>query len=154
MHYNGENSYLFVNGKETHKVKAKDSEIVATSLSLEHVSKNWSIDNMRTTRLSGFAYDFSVDYNAIAVHDILDIYNYLMKKYNKMFGFTKKCFLAGLVLLSTLTSENLLSCILMNNQECKVRPQIVNLNGDDLVSFPFSVKTNKCGGSFHNISNL
>ena len=42
----------------------------------------------------------------------------------------------------------------MNNQKCKVRPQIVNLNGDDSVSFLFSIKTNKCNGSFHNINNL
>ena len=42
----------------------------------------------------------------------------------------------------------------MNNQKCKVRPQIVNLNGDDSVSFLFSIKTNKCSGSFHNINNL
>ena len=38
-------------------------------------------------------------------------------------------FFAGLTILSTLASVNLLSCISMNNQECRVRPQIVNLNG-------------------------
>ena len=70
------------------------------------------------------------------------------------FWFTKKCFFTGLVFLSSLTSVNSLSCILMNNQECKVRPQIVNLNGDDPVSFLFSIKTSKCSGSFHNINNL
>ena len=52
-----------------------------------------------------------------------------------MFGFIKKYFSTGLTFSSTLTSINLLSavllsCILMKNQECKVRPQIVNLNGD------------------------
>ena len=47
-----------------------------------------------------------------------------------MFGFIKQCFFTGLALLSTLTSVNILSCILMNNQECKVRPQIVNVNVD------------------------
>ena len=39
-----------------------------------------------------------------------------------MFGFVEKCFSTGLVLLSTLTSVNMLSCISINNQECKVRP--------------------------------
>ena len=47
----------------------------------------------------------------------------------------------------------MLSCISMNNQECKVRPQIVNVNGDDPVFFPFSIKTSKCSGSCNNINN-
>ena len=50
-----------------------------------------------------------------------------------MFGFAKKCFFAGLALLSTLTSLNLLNCISINNQECKVRLQIVNVNSDEPV---------------------
>ena len=81
LYYNGANSYLFVNGKEIHKFKAKDSEIVATPLSLGNISKDWSIDNMKKkTGLHEYVYDFSVDYDDIAVDDILDIHNYLMKK--------------------------------------------------------------------------
>ena len=45
-----------------------------------------------------------------------------------MFGFFKQCFFTGLAFLSTLTSVNLLSCISMNNQDFKVRNQIVNVN--------------------------
>ena len=41
----------------------------------------------------------------------------------------------------------------MNNQECKVRLQIINVNGDDPVFFPFSIKTSKCSGSCNNIKN-
>ena len=41
---------------------------------------NWSIDKIKRTRLTRYVYDFSVDYDAIAVDDILDIHNYLMKK--------------------------------------------------------------------------
>ena len=70
-----------------------------------------------------------------------------------MFGFSKKCFLTGLAFLFTLTSVNLLSCISMNNQECKVRPQIVNVNSDEPVFYPFSIKTSKCSGSCNNINN-
>ena len=62
-------------------------------------------------------------------------------------------FFTGLAFLSTLTSVNLLSCISMNNQECKVRPQIVNINGDDPVFFPFSIETSKCSGSCNNFNN-
>ena len=46
-HYNGANSYLFVNGKEIHKFKAKYSEIVTTPLCLGNISKDWSVDNMK-----------------------------------------------------------------------------------------------------------
>ena len=61
-----------------------------------------------------------------------------------MLEFVKNTFFAGLAFLSSFTSVNLLSCISMNNQECKVRPQIVNINNDESVSFSFSIKTSKC----------
>ena len=80
LHYNGANSYLFVNGREIIKFKAKDSEIVASPLCLGNISKDWSTDVMKKTGLSGYVYDFSADYNAIAVVDVKDIHNYLMKK--------------------------------------------------------------------------
>ena len=47
LHYNGANSYLFVNGTEIDRFKVKDSEIVATPLCLGNVSKDWSADNMK-----------------------------------------------------------------------------------------------------------
>ena len=80
MHYNGANSYLFVNGTEIYKFKAKDSEIVPTPLYLRNISKDWSVDDMKKTALNGYIYDFSVDYYVIAVDDIVDIHKYLMKK--------------------------------------------------------------------------
>ena len=64
LHYNVANSYLFVNGTEIHQFKAKDSEI----------SNDWSVDNVKTIRLSGYVYDYSVDLDAIAIDDILDIH--------------------------------------------------------------------------------
>ena len=70
-----------------------------------------------------------------------------------MLGFIKRCFLTGLVFLSTLRGINSLNCISVNNQEFKVRPQIVNVNGDDPVFFPYSVKTSKSSGSCNNINN-
>ena len=80
LHYNEVNSYLFVNGNEIRKIKAKDFETVATPSYLGKVSKDWSVDNMKNTGLNGHVYDFSVDYDAIAVADILDTDEYLMKK--------------------------------------------------------------------------
>ena len=79
---NGASSYLFVNGTEIYKFKAKDSEIVASPLCLGNISKDWSTDNMKKTELTGYVYDFSADYNAATVDDIKDIHNYLMKKNN------------------------------------------------------------------------
>ena len=80
LHYNGANSYLFVNGTEIIKFKVKDSEIAACVLCLANISKDWSVDNMKKCGLKGYVYDFSVDYDAIAVFDVLNIYRYLMKK--------------------------------------------------------------------------
>ena len=80
LHYDGANSYLFVNGTEIIKFRTKHSEIVATPLCLWNISKDWSVDNMKKTGLNGYVYDFSLDYDAIAVDDILDIHNHLMKK--------------------------------------------------------------------------
>ena len=83
LHYNGANSYLFVNGMEIIKFKAKDSAIVPTPLYLGNISKDWSVDNMKKTGFTGYyIYDFSVDYNAADVDDIKDIHKYMMKKNN------------------------------------------------------------------------
>ena len=80
LHYNGANTYLFVNGKEIHKFKAKDSEIVATPLCLGNISKDWSVDNMKKTGFNDYVYHFSEDYDAIAIDDFRDIHKYLMKE--------------------------------------------------------------------------
>ena len=81
LHYNGANSYLFVNGTEIYKFKAKDSEILVGPICLGNISKDWSVDNMEKTGFTGYIYyDFIVDYTAIAVDDIKDIHKYLMEK--------------------------------------------------------------------------
>ena len=80
LHYNGANSYLFVNSTEIHKFKAKDSEIVVNSLCLGNISKDFSVDNMKKTGLNGYVHDFGVDYDATAADDILSIHKYLTEK--------------------------------------------------------------------------
>ena len=60
----------------------KYSNIAATPLCLGNISKDFSVDNMRKTGLNEYVYDFSVDYDAIAVDNILDIHKYLMEKNN------------------------------------------------------------------------
>ena len=80
MHYNGANKYLFVNGKEIYKFKAKDSETVVGPVCLGNISKDCSVDNIEKTGFTGYVYDFSVDYEAIAVDDIKNIHKYLIEK--------------------------------------------------------------------------
>ena len=80
LHYNGANSYLFVNDTKIYKFKAKDSEIVAATLCLANISKDWLVDNMKKTGFNGYVCDFIVDYDAADVDNIVDIHNYLMKK--------------------------------------------------------------------------
>ena len=71
---------MFVNGTEIITFKAKDSEITADPLCLGNISSDWSVINMKKTELKGCVYDFSVDYDTIAVSDISDIHKYLLKK--------------------------------------------------------------------------
>ena len=80
LHYNGDDSYLFVNGKEIINFKVKDSEIVPYPLCLGNISKDFPLSEMRKTGLNGYVYDFSVDYWAITNDKILDIHKYLLEK--------------------------------------------------------------------------
>ena len=84
LHYNEANSYLLVNSRQIYELKAKDSEIVASLFVNGNISKDWPVDNMKKTGLNGYNYDFSVDYDAIAVDDILDIHKYLTRNNNMM----------------------------------------------------------------------
>ena len=72
-----------------------------------------------------------------------------------MFGFIKKMFFTGLTILSSvnLIAVTPLRCISMINQECKVRAEIVNVNSNEPVFYPFSIKTSKCSGSCNNIND-
>ena len=73
LHSNRTNSYLFINGIEVVKFKAKDSEINPILLCLGKILKDFSIDHMEKAGLNRYLYDFSYNYDAIAVDDILDI---------------------------------------------------------------------------------
>ena len=75
-----------------------------------------------------------------------------------MLGFVKKVFFTWSTVLSNLTSVNLisatpLSCISMTNKECKVRPEIINVNSVEPAFYPFSIKTSKYSGRCNNINN-
>ena len=70
----------------------------------------------------------------------------------KMFSFVKKVFVLGLTVLSS-SITGALNCISMNNQERKVRSKIVDINGNNTMFYPFSIKVNKCSGNCNNIND-
>ena len=127
---------------------------------------------MKKIGFNEYVYDFSADYDAIDVDYIKDIHKYLMKKNDivliKIHRFVKKVFFTGLTILSNFTNAillsaaplsttrsnaTLLSCISMNNQPCKVRPEIINVNSNNPIFYPFNVRTSKCSGNCNNIND-
>ena len=71
-----------------------------------------------------------------------------------VFRFVKKVFFIGLAIISSFTSVNSLTCISMNNQACIARPEIANVNSNNPILYPFSVKTNKCSDNCNNFNDL
>ena len=69
----------------------------------------------------------------------------------RIFSFVKKVFVLGLTVLLNFT--NALKCISMKNQECKVRPEIISINSNNPMFYPFSIKINKCSGNCNNIND-
>ena len=83
LHYNDDNSYLFVNGKQELKFKCKTDQLVKEKLCIGDLSNNWSPIEAQKTGLYGNIYDFVVDYKAInGVKKIYDIHRYLMTKHD------------------------------------------------------------------------
>ena len=71
----------------------------------------------------------------------------------KILRYVKQVFLTGLTILSSFTNASLLSCISMSQQECKARPEIVNVNSNNPIFYPFSIKTSKCSGNCNNVND-
>ena len=70
-----------------------------------------------------------------------------------MLRFIKQIFISTIMLFSGLLSVNSFECISLKNQECKVRPKIVNINSNHPIFYPFNIKVNKCSGNCNNISD-
>ena len=70
-----------------------------------------------------------------------------------MFGFVKKVFVSAVMLFGcNVSSVNSLGCVSMSNQECKVRPKIINVNSNEPLFYPYSDKINKCSCSCNSIN--
>ena len=84
LHYtNNGDSYLFVNGKQELKFKAKTRKILVKKLCIGNLSDDWTTSESEKTGLYGNIYDFIVDYKTgIGVKAIYDMHRYLMTKHN------------------------------------------------------------------------
>ena len=67
-----------------------------------------------------------------------------------MFRFVKQMFVPTLMFYGSLSIVNSLECVSMKNQECKIRPEIINISTNNALFYPFSVKVNKCSGNCNN----
>ena len=71
-----------------------------------------------------------------------------------MFGFVKQIFVSAMLFFGcNISSVNSLKCVSVNNQECKTRPEIININSNEPTFYPYSIKVNKCCGSCNNIND-
>ena len=71
-----------------------------------------------------------------------------------MFRFVKGIFVSVIMFFGyNLSSVNSLECVSINNQECIVRPGIVNGNNNEPIFYPFSIRTSKCSGSCNSIND-
>ena len=71
-----------------------------------------------------------------------------------MFGFIKKCFFTTMNFFSfDVLNVNSLECVSMNNQECKIKSEIINVNTNEPVFYPYSITINKCKGSCNTIND-
>ena len=70
-----------------------------------------------------------------------------------MFRFVKQIFISTMMYFTSLSNVNSLECISMKNQECKVRPKIINIDKNNPIFYPFSIKTNKCSSNYNNIND-
>ena len=83
LHYNGDESYFFVNGRQELKFKAKTDQLVKEKLCIGNLSDQWTTSESEKTGLYGSIYDFVVDYEQIVgVKTIYDMHRYLMAKHN------------------------------------------------------------------------
>ena len=70
-----------------------------------------------------------------------------------MFRFIKEIFISPLIYFGNLSGLNPLICVSLKNQECKVKPEIVNINSNDPIFYPFGIKVNKCSGNCNSIND-
>ena len=143
LHYNGDNSYLFVNGKQELKFKAKDDQIVKEILCLGNKNDDWTAVNAKKR-------DFGVKYMILLLIILVLIFViYIMCMY-LMKSIIYKMLLINLAIsLFNVLNVNALECLYIINRECKPRPKILDVNKGvgEALFHPYNVLVNKCTGS-------
>ena len=70
-----------------------------------------------------------------------------------MFEFAKQIFVSAMFFGCNISGVNSLKCVSVNNQECKVWPEITNINSNEPSFYPYSIEINKWSGSCNNIND-
>ena len=161
LHYNGDESYFFVNGRQELKFKAKTDQLVKEKLCIGNLSDQWTASESEKTGLYGSIYDFVVDYEQIVgVKTIYDMHRYLMTKHNiKPYIYDTyyiKMWLIGLtVSLFGIIKTKALECVTVVNQKCMPRPKILDVNEGvgEALFYPSNVLINKCSESCNMLDN-
>ena len=133
-HYNGNNSYLFVNGRQELKFKVKTNQLVQEKLCIGNLSHHWTTSESEKTGLNGKIYDFVVDYQEIVgTTKILDIHKYLFN----------------------IIKTKALECVSVVNQKCTPRPKILDVNEGvgEALFYPYNVLVNKCSGNCNTLDD-
>ena len=150
LHYNGDNSYLFVNGRQELKFKCKTDQLVKEKLCIGNLSDQWTTSESEKTGLYGSIYDFVVDYEQIVgVKTIYNMHRYLMTKHNikpSIYDtYYIKMWLIGLTIsLFSIIKTRAVECVSVVNQKCISRPKILDVNEGvgEALFYPYNVLVN------------
>ena len=165
LHYNGDNTYLFVNGKEIFKFKTDHKNVnFPTQFYLGSVSNGLGALESREVSLNGNEYDFLVDYNSIDKSDILNIDNsdilnihkYLMVKNNIKFVELFKKIVMLLTSIVNVSKDT--NCVSLSYQKCEIQPAFMNLHPNqqswEFHYCSFTFKLDKFIGSCNTLNYL
>ena len=150
LHYNGDDSYFFVNARQELKFKAKTDQLVKEKLCIGNLRDQWTTSEPEKTVVYGKIYDFVVDYEQIAgTTKIIDMHNYLITKHNISLSIYKMWLINLAISLFSIIKTKALECVSVTNQECMSRPKILDVNEDvgEALFYPYNVLLNKCRGS-------
>ena len=138
LHYNGDDSYLFVNDKQELKFKCKTENLVKEKLCIGNFCDQWTASESEKTGLYGNIYDFVVDYKSInGVKPIYDMHRYLMTKHNISQYIYKMLSINLAKSLFSILKVKTLECVSVINEKCMSTPKVIDLNENEPVFYHF-----------------
>ena len=157
LHYNGVNSYLFVNGRKFFKFQSDNKNFnFPIHFCIRSIYNGFSALDSRGVSLNGNVYELLVDYNSINKSSILNIKKYLMiKKVYKLFGINKKMFVLLSSIVNAVSNTKYVS---LSNQKCEIQSTLINLHpyeySQEFHYYSFSVKLDRYVGSWNTLMDL